>query len=110
MQDIKNNKFFWIVVAVTIFNIMMYFGSKVLIDKTADRVIKKLQKEYSPSPYGPGIDPDKVDPDAINQHRIYFNALKEEKVDKPEIVLGQPEESLNWRQEWERDRGFNLEQ
>lgn len=34
-------------------------------DQIADAVIKKLQKEYSPSPYGPGINPDKIDVEAM---------------------------------------------
>jgi len=31
------------------------------VETVADKVILKLQKEYSPSPYGPGLDPDKID-------------------------------------------------
>jgi hypothetical protein len=35
------------------------------VDHVSDKVIEKLSKEYSPSPYGPGLDPDKVDVTAI---------------------------------------------
>lgn len=38
-----------------------------VVDKIADKVIEKLQKDYSPSPYGPGLDPDKIDPHAISK-------------------------------------------
>ena len=34
--------------------------SDFVLDKVADRVIDRLSKDYSPSPYGPGLDPDKV--------------------------------------------------
>ena len=40
-------------------------GSKVLIDKTTDAVIEKLQR-YTPGPYSPAFDPDKVDPNFWN--------------------------------------------
>lgn len=40
-------------------------GCDMLMDKIADRVIEKLEKEYSPSPYGPGLDPDRVDVNAF---------------------------------------------
>lgn len=56
-----NNKFFWIVVALTGAILVFGVGGKIFVDKVADVVIEKLKKEYSPSPYGPGIDPDKID-------------------------------------------------
>ena len=37
-------------------------------EKIADVVVKKLQKEYSPSPYGPGINPDKIDLEKIKKN------------------------------------------
>ena len=36
-------------------------GGNFFVNKVADRVIQRLQKDYSPSPYGPGINPDKLD-------------------------------------------------
>ena len=71
MDDLKNNKMVWVVAIFTVLNLAFFFGSKFVINKTADKVIEKLQKEYSPSPYGPGIDPDKVDPDALRKQRLY---------------------------------------
>jgi len=44
-----------------IFLVVVGLSKDYLIDKLADRVIEKLQKPYSPSPYGPGVDPDKLD-------------------------------------------------
>lgn len=63
----NNSKLLWVVVALTVTMIVVGVSSKFLVDKIADRVIQKLQKEYSPSPYGPGIDPDKLDPDKLIQ-------------------------------------------
>ena len=66
-RNTMNNKMVWLVMFLMIFNIGTYLCLGVMVDKTADRVIEKLQKEYSPSPYGPGIDPDKVSPDAFRK-------------------------------------------
>lgn len=33
-----------------------------IADKAADKVILRLQREYTPGPYAPGFDPDKVNP------------------------------------------------
>jgi hypothetical protein len=61
----NSNKLLLVVVCLTLAMIGGAFGGRILIDKIADRVIQKLQKDYSPSPYGPGIDPDKLDPEKI---------------------------------------------
>jgi hypothetical protein len=62
-----NNKFFWIVVALTGAMLTIGIGGKFFIDKVADVVVEKLKKDYSPSPYGPGIDPDKIDVNKIKK-------------------------------------------
>lgn len=56
-----NNKLFYVVLALTVAMVVVGVGSSVLVNRVTDAVIEKLQKEYSPSPYGPGIDPDKID-------------------------------------------------
>jgi hypothetical protein len=56
-----NNKFFWVVVALTSFMLVVGVGGKFFVDRVADVVVEKLKKKYSPSPYGPGLDPDKID-------------------------------------------------
>lgn len=100
MEDLKDNKMFWVVVVFTIINMGCFFGGKVLVDKVAIKVIEKLQKEYSPSPYGPGLDPDRVNVEAIRQQKKYFEM-------KRRNAEGQ---NVSWRDEWEKDRGFNPEQ
>ncbi len=60
IEELKNNKLFWVLIVVTIFNVGGLLFGKIIIDKVADKAIQKLQKSYSPSPYGPGLDPDKV--------------------------------------------------
>jgi len=55
-----NNKL-WVVGGLVAALLVVVVGGNWIIDKVADRVIQKLQKEYSPSPYGPGVDPDKID-------------------------------------------------
>jgi hypothetical protein len=61
----NNNKFFYIVVGLTAAMLLVGVGGKLFVDKVADVVVDKLKKEYSPSPYGPGIDPDKIDVDRL---------------------------------------------
>ncbi len=56
-----NNKLIYVFICMTILLLFFGIGTKIFIDKVSDRVIYKLQKEYSPSPYGPGLDPDKID-------------------------------------------------
>ncbi len=57
----SDKRLIWAVVILAISMLVVGVGSRILVDKIADRVILKLQKDYSPSPYGPGIDPDKLD-------------------------------------------------
>jgi hypothetical protein len=67
-QNLGNNKLFWVVIFLVAALVVVWFGGKFVIDKVSDRVIQKLQKEYSPSPYGPGFDPDKIDPEKLRPH------------------------------------------
>lgn len=69
MKDLLDKKLFWVFIVFCFLLILtVTFSNKIIdiaiqnhYDNIADVIIKKLQKEYSPSPYGPGIDPDKVD-------------------------------------------------
>jgi hypothetical protein len=56
----QDNK--WKVIIFSVIGVLLLvgLGGNFLLDKIADRVIQRLQKEYSPSPYGPGFDPDKI--------------------------------------------------
>jgi hypothetical protein len=78
-------KIIYALIAVGIFNIVAALCSKIIIDKTTERVIKRLQKNYSPSPYGPGLDVDKIDNEAVKT--------------EPEAVI-----KTNWQQVWEKER------
>tara|TARA_Y100000296_G_C5006986_1_gene173087 strand:- start:234 stop:491 length:258 start_codon:yes stop_codon:yes gene_type:complete len=48
------------IVLVGLFLGTVILGGPVL-DRLADKVIERMEKPYSPSPYGPGLDPDKLD-------------------------------------------------
>lgn len=100
MDEFKNNKLFYSIIIFTILNFLFFFASGFIIHKTTDKVIEKLQKEYSPSPYGPGLDPDKVEKDNFKKQKAYLQKEESEKLIDNAI----------WRQEWEKDRGFNPEQ
>ncbi len=60
MNEMGNNRLLWVVAALVVVLMVVGLGGKFVVDKVADRVIQKLQKEYSPSPYGPGLDPDRI--------------------------------------------------
>jgi ABC-type cobalt transport system substrate-binding protein len=62
----NSNKLLLVVVVLTLMMFGVAISGRFFVDKVADRVIQKLQKDYSPSPYGPGIDPDKLDAEKIN--------------------------------------------
>ena len=109
----KDNKIFWILIGITIFNISAFLLGKSIIEKAADRAIQKLQKEYSPSPYGPGVDPDKLDIEGMKQHygikkELDTNVFKEENVKHQEKTLIKTiSDSDKWREEWEKSRNAN---
>lgn len=61
MKEITESKFF-LPVATLLGVVLLFLAfNKVIVDKVADRVVQKLQREYSPSPFAPGFDPDKID-------------------------------------------------
>jgi len=76
MKNLLDNKLFWLASflasALLISAVFSKQVSNLIVENhyenIADIVIKKLQKEYSPSPYGPGIDPDKIDMDKIKKN------------------------------------------
>ena len=88
----NNNIFFWIMICLALTVVLVGFAGKSFIDKVADQVILKLQKEYSPSPYGPGLDPDKIDPDKIVGKKNQF---------KTTALQNKP---VEWDSNWERQR------
>jgi len=71
LKLILEQKKIWIVLLLLILIVVLnLFSNKIInltiqnhYDKIAETVIEKLQKDYCPSPYGPGIDPDKIDLD-----------------------------------------------
>lgn len=117
-MDIVKNKLFWIVVALTTFNIGVFAVGKLVVHKAANEVIERLEKEYSPSPYGPGFDPDKVDPDVLRNQRLYYeikrsqqeSRLAEDSSQDPLAVSDSILDAEAWQEQWERDRGFSQSQ
>lgn len=67
MNDITKHKFFVPAVSLLGLFFVVLVCNKIIVDKVADRVIQKLQKDYSPSPFAPGFDPDKIDINKIKR-------------------------------------------
>lgn len=108
MEDIRNNKIIWAVLAITLTNIIVFGVGKVMVDKVTDRVIERLQREYSPSPYSPGFDPDKINPiDSSLSHGNFFNHMI---ASKEKSMKNDPNSKVVWRDIWETERGFSLAQ
>ena len=105
MEEIKKNKIFLVVFFLTILNLSIFIFGKILVEETTNRVIERLKNSYSPSPYGPGFDPDKIDATVLNRthgrssHNFIFNEEYQDFV-----------ENLVWRKNWESERGFSLSQ
>ena len=56
-----------LILVVVSMTILVLFGAGALLinkvtDKAADKVMLRLQREYTPGPYAPGFDPDKIPP------------------------------------------------
>jgi len=127
-MDWKNNKWIWIIVGVTVFNVVLFGMSELIVRRTTNKVIERLQKEYSPSPYGPGLDPDKVNPDALRR-KVEFRFDEEPTVTKePDPKCGRtdvvpptpvekdkvkvkkdeerpvPQKKPDWMDDWEKQR------
>ncbi|RDJ35253.1 MAG: hypothetical protein DWQ19_10590 [Crenarchaeota archaeon] len=85
-----------IIIAFGVILGLMYFGGNWVVDKTCDRVIEKMQRDYTPGPYQPGFDPDKVNVDQFRQGPPQFQSNFQT---PPE--LGTPED---WNRLWESQR------
>lgn len=44
------------------FILFLVVVNNFVVDKVAERVIQELKRSYTPGPYDPGFDPDKVNP------------------------------------------------
>ena len=77
-MNVTESKFFIPAIMLLALILIGLVFSNAIVEKVADRVIERISKPYSPSPFGPGLDPDKLDG-----------------------YRGAP---LDWRGEWERGR------
>ena len=107
MDDLLKNKLFWVVAIVTLMNMSFFVIGKIVIDKAADSVIERLEKDYSPSPYGPGFDPDKVDVVGQLVHELKkYNENGHERATSGELS-DMIDDADRWRVSWEKERGAN---
>lgn len=71
-----NKNFLAIIVLATFGLLSVKFIDKILLEKMSDRVVEKLIQEYSPSPYGPSVDPDKIDVDKLSSSEGAIRAIQ----------------------------------
>lgn len=67
MESLKKYWWVWIIVGITGLNLLFFGMSELMTKRVYNKVMEKMQKEYSPSPYGPGIDPDKLNLDTLKK-------------------------------------------
>lgn len=97
-DTLKKSVLFWVVISFTALNLSAFLFSKYIIHQTTIKVLEKLQKDYSPSPYGPGFDPDKVNIDGLKQQPAPGAAFP--------VVFTEGNDHA-WEAGWEKARGFN---
>ena len=106
MESLSNKKLFWVLVAAVTAVGGWIFLDKVLVDKVTANVIKKLSKPYSPSPYGPGVDPDKIEtPQVGKMESIPLNMAERARAvaDVEKIAQGHVDHET-WERYWETMR------
>ena len=103
-ENLSKNPLLWICVAVFLVGGLGFVATEVVVDKVADRVIERLKQDYSPSPYGPGLDPDKVDNRAL---RAINQNGGESRIDYDRFDQPMQTKKNSWSGDWERERGFN---
>lgn len=62
----NDGKMIWIAV---ILGVVLFFGF-LYPSYVTNRVIKELRMEYTPGPYAPGFDPDKVNPRLFTELKL----------------------------------------
>jgi hypothetical protein len=69
MQENKNLLMYLLINDILLIGLLVV-ANPVIIDKISDRVVKVLQRDYSPSPYGggPSINPDRIDMNKIKKN------------------------------------------
>ena len=77
-----------IVMVSLVFGSIIFGG--IIMDRLADKVIERMEKPYSPSPYGPGLDADKLDG---------FRTAIENEAGKPASF-----DEKAWTKRWEASR------
>jgi hypothetical protein len=120
-MDLNCKRLIGIAVAfVVVLNLVVFVGYKALVRKVTSNVISQLQKEYSPSPYGPGLDQDKLNPRRTLYEELIHRQQQGQPVEqeqpmadvpRPEIVSCPQAAAIDmsisgaWRSEWEKERG-----
>jgi hypothetical protein len=97
-DTLKKSVLFWVVIGFTALNLSAFLFSKYIVHQTTQRVLEKLQKEYSPSPYGPGFDPDKMNLDGLKQPAP-GGAIP--------VAFTEGQQDAEWEADWDKQRGFN---
>ena len=67
---ISNKNLLILVASLTGLLFFVLFLNNYLVDKIADRVINELKRTYTPGPYDPGYDPDKVNPSYFREPEL----------------------------------------
>lgn len=78
-----------IIVFLAFVFLFLVFSDKI-VEKVVDKVLERIEKKYSPSPYGPGLNPDILK---------YHSSRSYEHDGKPVII-----NNADWLDKWESSR------
>jgi len=97
MDELVKKPIFWAVVVMGCLVMGMFFV-KILEQKVTNRVLNNISQPYNPSPFGPGIDMDKIE----GKRAIFIEPQVETQMET-QIPY------TDWEKEWEMKR-TNLSQ
>lgn len=97
MNEWLKNRLVLVVVASSVVLWLFVLQFMFLTNTVKSRVINELRQNYSPSPYGPGFDPDKVNPQAFKTMLTDLDRLRSE-------VNTLDNQDEWYRLQWEKER------
>lgn len=87
---------------------LLFVGKTYAIKGLSKAVVEELKRSYTPGPYHPGFDPDKVDPKAFQQN-TQLNIAPPQQTQRfqdlpPPVTAPYVDQPQNWNQIWESQR------
>lgn len=84
---------------------LLFVGKTYVVKGLSKAVVEELKRTYTPGPYQPGFDPDKIDPKVFQQN-TQPNVVQTQRFQDlpPPVTAPYLEQPQNWNQMWESQR------